>query len=37
MAAISQMQFREWNFCILIKISQKFVSMCQIDNTPAMV
>ena len=40
MAAISQsfqMHFREWKFCILIKISLKFVPKGPIDNIPPLV
>ena len=38
MAAIShfQMWVREWIFCILIKISLKFVLKGPIDNIPAL-
>ena len=32
-----QMHFREWNFCILIKISLKFVPKGQVDNNPALI
>ena len=31
------MRFREWNICILIKISLKFVPKGPIDNNPAFV
>ena len=31
------MHFREWKFCILIKISLKFVPKGPIDNNPALV
>ena len=41
MAAISQkifeMHFRDWKFCIFIKISLKFVPTGPIDNNPALV
>ena len=32
-----QMHFHEWKFCILIKISPKFVPKHPIDNNPALV
>ena len=32
-----QMHFREWKFCILIKVSLKFVPNGLIDNNPALV
>ena len=31
------MHFREWKFCILIKISLKFVPKGPTDNNPALV
>ena len=41
MAAFSQttlqMQFREWQFCILLKISLKFVAKGPIANDQALV
>ena len=32
-----QMHFREWNFCILIKSSLKFVPKGPVDNNPSLV
>ena len=37
MGAISQMHFCEWKFCILIRISLKFLPKGVIDNMSALV